>query len=360
MASEARFRQLAEGLDDVFWILSPVGDRFVYLSPAFETVFGVRAEDAYADPGVWMQQVHPEDRDRLARVRAGLHEGVAYDEIYRVVRPTGGVRWVRDRARPALDGQGMVQRVTGLVADVTDMIETQFELVAKSEALARSNAELEQFARVASHDLQEPLRMVASYTEILSDEYGDRLDDDGREFLEFARDGALRMRRMIRDLLDFSRVRADESRFSRVALAEVLERVLRDHAGLLSDFGARVEIHGALPEVDGDETMLERLFANLVANAAKYGGERPTIRIRADDTPSELRIAVEDDGEGIPPSALQRIFQPFQRLRPEDERRPGSGMGLAIARRIAECHGGRLGVESSVGLGSRFEVCLPR
>lgn len=359
MASESRFRRLAEGLDDVFWILSPVGDRFVYLSPAFSTVFGLPARAVYEAPERWTDGVHPEDRERVERVRAGLSEGIGYDEIYRVLRPDGSLRWVRDRARPMMDAQDSVYRVTGLATDVTDFIETQFELVAKSEALARSNVELEQFARVASHDLQEPLRTVAGFARLLAEHHVDQLDEAGRECVQLVRDGALRAQRLIRDLLEFSRVRADESRFGPVPLAGVMAAVLADHAALLEHFGAKVELPSQLPVVRGDASLLERLFGNLIGNAAKYGGETPIIRISVHETPSELRIKVEDDGPGIPGRALERIFDPFHRLHPEDTDRPGSGMGLAIARRIAECHGGRLGVESSVGLGSCFEVCIP-
>ena len=358
-ASEKRFRELVEGLDAVFWVLSPAGGKLVYLSPSFERIWGIPVEVAQSDPEAWLRAVHEEDRERLTGLRAQLAEGQGYDEIYRLVRADGQVRWVRDRARPAFDDTGDLQRVTGLVADVTDLIETQFELVSKSEALARSNAELEQFARVASHDLQEPLRMVSSYCEIVSAEHGHRLDDEGRECLAFARDGALRMQRLIQDLLRFSKVKTDASRFGPVDLCSVADRAVHDLTALLDDYRATVDVLPSLPVVHGDQGLLERLVGNLVSNAAKHAGDGVRIRILAQQSSDEHRVVVEDDGIGIAPESLARIFEPFHRLRPEDDRRPGSGMGLAIARRIAELHGGRLTVESSVGVGSRFTLVLP-
>lgn len=360
VASEERFRQLAEHIDEVFWVLSLVGDRLIYVSPAFERTWGRPAREVYADPEVWLHGVHPEDRERVraARRRGGLLEG--YSELYRVIRPDGSIRWIRDRGFPVRDPQGDVYRIAGVAADVTELEETSAALVERTRELARSNEELERFAHVASHDLQEPLRMVASYTEILSTEHAASLDAEGRECLELARDGALRMQRLIRDLLAYSRVRSKRLEARPVDLVAVVDRVLRDLSVLLSENEAEVVLVPPIPVVHGDEGLLERLVANLVSNAAKFRGDRPaSIRIAGGSRRDSDVFIVEDRGMGIPPEHLERVFRPFDRLAAQGSY-PGTGMGLAIARRIAELHGGRLSVASEVGRGSRFELELPR
>jgi PAS domain S-box-containing protein len=359
VASEERFRQLVSHIDEAFWVLSLVGQRIIYVSPAFERIWGRSVQEVYADPEVWARAVHPEDRDRVVRARAAFDGDGVYDETYRVVRPDGAVRWVRDRGFPVHDPRGEVYRIAGVAADVTELHETQDALLARTEALAQSNAELEKFAYVASHDLQEPLRMVASYTEILSSEYGAQLDADGRAFLGFARDGAVRMQRLIKDLLAFSRVRAHKLDPRPVDLLSVVDRVLRDLSVLLEETGADVEIVPPLPMLEGDEGLLERLLTNLVSNAAKFGGDAAAwIRVSGWRDAAEAALEIEDAGPGIPQDQVDRAFLPFQRLAAQGDV-PGTGMGLAIARRIAQLHGGTLTYAPRREGGSRFTLRLP-
>src|SRR5713101_5227276 len=196
--------------------------------------------------------------------------------------------------------------------------------------LERSNKELEQFAYVASHDLQEPLRMVSSYTELLERRYGDKLDDKGRTFINFAVDGAVRMQRLINDLLEFSRVSTRGKPMQPVDVNRVL----------------------------ADETQLVQLLQNLVGNAIKFrGGERPLVHVSAQPGGTECVFAVRDNGIGIAPEYFERIFVIFQRLHARGEY-PGTGIGLAVCRRIVERHGGRIWVESAPGQGSTFFFAL--
>ncbi|PYP71979.1 MAG: hypothetical protein DMD41_10620 [Gemmatimonadetes bacterium] len=224
--------------------------------------------------------------------------------------------------------------------------------------LERSNKELEQFAYVASHDLQEPLRMVSSYTELLERRYGDKLDDKGRTFINFAVDGAVRMQRLINDLLEFSRVSTRGKPMQPVDVNRVLGAVRANLSVAIREAGALVT-NEALPSVVADETQLVQLLQNLVGNAIKFrGGERPLVHVSAQPGATECVFAVRDNGIGIAPEYFERIFVIFQRLHARGEY-PGTGIGLAVCRRIVERHGGRIWVESAPGQGSTFYFALP-
>ena len=225
--------------------------------------------------------------------------------------------------------------------------------------LERSNKELEQFAYVASHDLQEPLRMVSSYTELLERRYRDKLDDKGRTFINFAVDGAVRMQRLINDLLEFSRVSTRGKPMQPVDVNRVLGAVRANLSVAIREAGALVT-NDELPTVVADETQLVQLLQNLVGNAIKFrGGERPLVHVSAQPGATECVFAVRDNGIGIAPEYFERIFVIFQRLHARGEY-PGTGIGLAVCRRIVERHGGRIWVESAPGQGSTFYFALPK
>ena len=246
------------------------------------------------------------------------------------------------------------------VSEQSDRLEEALrELDLSNAELKRSNEELELFAYVASHDLQEPLRMVASYTQLLARRYADKLDDDAREFIQFAVDGATRMQALIDALLEYSRVGTTKREAAAVDLREVVSNVLSDLRLSVSETGATVTV-GDLPVVDGDRAQLTQLFQNLIANAVKFRGtERPVIDITCSAQIQEWVIQVADQGIGIEPRYQQRIFQIFQRLHTREEY-PGTGIGLAVCRRIVERHGGKIWVESEPGQGSTFYFTLPK
>ncbi|MCA9647928.1 MAG: PAS domain S-box protein, partial [Myxococcales bacterium] len=211
--------------------------------------------------------------------------------------------------------------------------------------LKRSNQELEQFAYVASHDLQEPLRMVASYTELLARRYQGKLDEKADQYIHFASDGARRMQALIVDLLEFSRVETEGKPLQPVRTQDVVEEVLESLAVSIRETRAEVSV-GELPEVQGDAGQLRQVFQNLIVNALKFAkdGEPPRIRIAAKRKPRFWEFEVTDQGIGIPPQHAERIFKMFQRLHSRDAY-PGSGIGLAITRRIIERHQGRIWLE---------------
>ena len=224
--------------------------------------------------------------------------------------------------------------------------------------LAASNADLEQFAYVASHDLQEPLRMVASYTTLLAEDLGDSLNDTARRHLDFARDGAVRMHRLVHDLLEYSRAsRADEDR-QRVDCDRLVERATEDlHEAIVA--AEATVTHDPLPTVRGMPTGLRQLFTNLVGNAVKFRGDQPVqVHVGVARDGPMWRFSVADTGIGIEPAQTERIFEVFKRLHTRGSY-PGTGIGLAICKKVVEHHGGRIWVDSQPGVGATFRFTLP-
>jgi signal transduction histidine kinase len=224
--------------------------------------------------------------------------------------------------------------------------------------LERSNKELEQFAYVASHDLQEPLRMVSSYTQLLARRYQDQLDQDAHEFISYAVDGAERMQRLINDLLTYSRVGTRGKPFRKTDCQQVVQETLANLQTAIEETKATVT-HDPLPTVIADASQLVQVFQNLVSNAIKFHSQAPpAIHIGAQRQDGEWVFSIRDNGIGIEPQYHERIFVIFQRLHPGDEY-PGTGIGLALCKRIVERHGGRILVESDLGEGATFYFTIP-
>lgn len=225
--------------------------------------------------------------------------------------------------------------------------------------LSSSNRDLEQFAYIASHDLQEPLRMVANYVQLLERRYKDKLDQDAKDFIYYASDGAVRMQKLIDSLLEYSRLHSRQKQFKTVNLDRVLQRVLRDLEKRILESGAKITA-GPLPGIFGDEVQLGQVFQNLISNALKFKGEDPPkIQIASEEFPDHWKITVRDNGIGIEPEYQEKIFKIFQRLHSRAEY-PGTGIGLAVFKRIIERHGGTSGVVSEAGKGSSFWFTLPK
>jgi two-component system CheB/CheR fusion protein len=257
------------------------------------------------------------------------------------------------------DDLSLMQAVTDLVAVAMSRMQTTQALRLTAEELARSNRELAQFAYVASHDLQEPLRMVSGFVSLLQARYGDRLDEKGAEFIDRALEGTARMRRLIDDLLEYGRVDRRERAGAPVAVRDALDDALANLAAGIGESGADV-VAGELPTLIGDRARLAAVLQNLIANAITYRrpGVAPRVRVGARRRGEDWVFSVTDNGIGIPPEQFHRIFLIFQRLHNRDAY-PGTGLGLAIVKKIVEADGGRVWVESRVGEGSSFHFSLP-
>lgn len=227
----------------------------------------------------------------------------------------------------------------------------------RTAELQRSNEDLQQFAYIASHDLQEPLRMVASFTQLLSHRYHGKLDQEADEYIQFAVDGAQRMQKLIGDLLSYARLETGDRVFSPVNMNQVVAEAEENLRHSIQECGAEIQVE-PLPWVLGDRTKLAQLCQNLLANAIKYRGDQPPrIRVRADRQGRQARFSVEDNGIGIEPEYHEQIFTMFKRLHGPEQQ--GTGIGLAVCKRIVLRHGGEIGVESAEGRGATFWFTLP-
>jgi light-regulated signal transduction histidine kinase (bacteriophytochrome) len=268
------------------------------------------------------------------------------------------VSTVHDASGRLLYGIAQVQDITERKRAEEGLAQVAAQLEQRAIELERSNADLQQFAYVASHDLSEPLRMVSSYVQLLERRYGDKLDSDAHEFIDFAVDGVNRMQRLIDDLLAYSRVGTSEYRFERVDTAALVEDTLGGMRATVADSGA-VVTHEGLPTITGDPGQLRQLFQNLIGNGIKFVEDGPPrIEVSAERQGRYWRFCVADNGIGIDPRHADRIFAVFKRLHGR-ESYPGSGIGLSICKRIVERHNGRIWVEQNEGGGSRFCFTIP-
>ena len=326
------------------------------VNPATTALLGYREDELIGQP---IARVFAQDPSSASWIDEIVQQGAIKD-----VEKT--YRTKEDRDVPVLfsgsvmrDEAGAVQGVVCVAQDITERKRTEEQLRKTAAELARSNSELEQFAYVASHDLQEPLRKVSSYTELLARRYQGRLDANADRFIAYAVDGVARMRALIDDLLTYSRVGRGDLAVEPVALAPLMAQTLIDLEAAIHDSGAVVTYDPA-PTVMANPSQLHQVLQNLIGNAIKFHGPAPPPRIHVSATRQghEWVCAVRDNGIGLEPQYAERIFVIFQRLHTRAEY-PGTGIGLAICKKIAERHGGRIWVESQVGQGATFYVALP-
>jgi chemotaxis family two-component system sensor kinase Cph1 len=278
----------------------------------------------------------------------------------------GEIHYVSVSGHPVFDAGGAFRGYRGVGKDITRrkrdegaLRDAHDELELRARDLTRSNEELQQFAYVASHDLQEPLRMVSSYTQLLERRYRDKLDGDAKEFMEFIVDGAARMKQLIEDLLAYSRVGTRGRDFSEVDSGTALAKALGNLRAAQQASGA-VVTHDAMPTVLADGSQLTQMFQNLIGNAMKFRAtEAPHVHVGAETREHVWVFTVRDNGIGLDPQYADRIFMMFQRLHNKTEY-PGTGIGLAICKKIVDRHGGRIWVDSKPGEGSTFGFTLPR
>ncbi len=359
-AAEARFRELLESAPDAMVITERNG-AIVMVNRMTEQLFGYRRDELI---GKGVEILIP---GRFHESHAGYVRQYANDPT---PRPMGS-RGVDLRARRKDGSEFFVEislspmqshgklLLNSAVRDITERKQFEQALEEQAKVLERSNAELEQFAYVASHDLQEPLRMVASYVQLLARRYKDRLDQDADEFIGFAVDGASRMQDLINDLLAYSRVTRITKPFESTDCEAVLHAVLVNLQWTAEENHARIT-HDPLPTLMADESQLVQLFQNCISNAIKFHhpGIQPHVHVGAQRQGDEWILSFCDNGIGIEPQYFERIFSVFQRLHGHGSY-PGTGIGLAICKKIVEHHNGRVWVESEPGNGTTFYFAFP-
>lgn len=331
----------------------------VFVSNYSQTMLGYTPEEWLNEPDFMRKVIHPDDWDSLVeQAKAIFKSGKPGTLEFRFIARDGREVCVE---APTIFMQNEVDQVIGvcgLFMDVSARKEAEAILAKSAVDLKRSNDELKQFAYVASHDLQEPLRMVGSYLQLIERRYNDSLDSDGREFIAYAVDGANRMKSLLNDLLTYSRVETREQDFTQVNFQKTFHDACKLLEMTISDTGAVITCD-LLPKVKGDEDLLRQLFQNLLSNCLKYRGEQPPkIHIGLKRKDKEWLFSVQDNGIGIEEQYLDRIFVIFQKLHPRGQY-PGTGIGLAICKKVVERHGGRIWAESKVGHGSTFYFTLP-
>ena len=366
-ASERRYRSLFD--------LSHDGVVFVGLdgpveeaNPAYLDMLGYELDELV---GVTYQQLTP---PRWAAMEADivaeqlLSRGYTDEYEKEYIRKGGSVFPVAVRAILVRDETGAPVRIMGIVRDITEQKQAKEALERHARDLARSNEELEQFAYVASHDLQEPLRKIRAFGALLADEKRESLDDEGQQYIDFMTDAAARMQTLVSDLLALSRVTTAAHPFEDLSLAEVFDTVLSDLSVALQEADGQVEV-AATPTIEADRTQMEQLFRNLIGNALKFHRPgvppRVTVEVAAQAQPIDAvpgpahAIVVTDNGIGFESSQGSKLFQPFKRLHARHQYE-GAGIGLAICEKIVLRHHGRITASGTPGAGATFTVTLPR
>jgi PAS domain S-box-containing protein len=356
--SEAKYRGLLEAAPDAMVVVNPEGE-IVLLNLQAEKQFGYHRDELL---GQKVKNIIPEGfaerliADALRSAEDALAQQIGTGIELIGLRKDGSEFPIEIMLSPLESAEGVL--VTAAIRDITARKKAEAHLLRKMDELNRSNEELGHFASIASHDLQEPLRMVTSYTQLLSKRYKGKLDSDADEFIAFAVDGANRMQRLIQDLLAYSRAGTKAMELLDASSEKALQHALINLRGAIADSGALVT-HDPLPAVLADERQLSQLFQNLVGNAIKYQSSGvPRVHISAaKDGAKKWSFSVQDNGMGIDPQYFERIFGMFQRLHKREEF-AGTGIGLAICKRIVERHGGIISVESQPGQGSIFRFAL--
>ncbi|TQV70066.1 ATP-binding protein [Denitrobaculum tricleocarpae] len=358
MESEKRYRELYDNSPVMLHSIGKDG-KLISVSEFWLRKMGYTREEVLGRSSTDFLTEQSREYAKAEVIPRFIREGEITDVEYQFVKKDGEVFDALMSAiqEPAV-GDG-TSRSFAVVTDVTKQKQSETALAQTVSELERSNRDLQQFAYVASHDLQEPLRMVASYCDLLKLRFAEKLGDDGREFIDFAVDGARRMQGLINDLLKYSRAGNHEYQTTAVDLEEVVDSVRRDLSALIDERGVEIQCSD-LPTIWGDSGQIRLVFQNLIHNAIKFNDATdPRIDIAAELEGGHWKISIDDNGIGIDPQHADRIFDVFNRLHTREEY-SGTGIGLAIVKRVIERHNGQIALTTKAGKGTRFTFTLPR
>jgi PAS domain S-box-containing protein len=356
--SKEYYQRLLETVRAIPWELDPADWHFTYIGPQVTRLLGFRVGNGCGCKE-WADKIHPEDRPMvLEALRDASASGHDQDFVHRILAADGSIVWMHTIVA-SLSHDAAPRLLNGFTVDITAARLAEVALARRAKELARSNKDLEDFAYVASHDLQEPLRMVSSYADLLAERYRGRLDAGADEFIGFIIDGVTRMRSLIGDLLVYARVGTSGRGFVPVNSQAALDWALENLRASILESGATVS-QGALPVVRADASQLAQLLQNLIGNSIKFRGPAPpSVHVSAEESGVEWTFSVADKGIGIDPQYSSTIFGLFQRLHTTQEY-GGTGVGLTICKKIVERHGGRIWVDSQKGNGATFRFTIPK
>ncbi len=330
-----------------------------FISGYVEKLLGYSPEEWEKDSDFWQKITHPDDRESaIKQARDIFYSGRPGAMQFRCIAKDGRTVHIEAQSSMLKDKDDKYLGFCGVMTDITERKQHEESLMKYAQELTRSNEELSQFAYVASHDLQEPLRMVTSYLQMIEQRYKDKLDADGIEFINYSVDGAARMKVLINDLLAYSRLDRARTPFQQVDMDTSLLMAIH-HLQLTIDDTKATITHDPMPEITANDSHMIQLMQNLIGNALKFHSEAaPQIHVGCKREGDDWLFSVRDNGIGIEAEYLERIFVIFQRLHPR-ERYPGTGIGLAICKKIVETHDGRIWAESQPGIGTTFYFTIP-
>ena len=355
--SEKRFRLLIEDVKDyAIFLIDPQGIVMSWNKGA-ENIHGYAASEIIGEHfSIFYTKEEVEKGEPEQNLEMATKNGRLESEGWRI-KKSGKLFWVEVSFTALYDSNNVIKGFSKVTKDNTVRKVAEDALKEKRQELARSNSELEQFAYVASHDLQEPLRMETSYVQLISKRYKGKLDQDADEFIAFAVDGSNRMRVLINSLLEYSRVNREKP-FEPIDLNVLLEDI-NQNSNQIAGTGV-VITWGKLPVISGDPVLIGQLFQNLISNAIKFKSDKPPeINIECETNETEYSFEIQDNGIGIQKEYSEKIFVIFQRLHSK-EKYPGTGIGLAICKKIVERHGGKIWVESEPDKGSVFHFTIKK
>lgn len=370
LLSNERYNLVSRATHDSIWDLNILTNTTIRTGDGFKTLFGYENGSANDPEYHWSKLIHPEDIGQVIesqRLVFNNTDEYYWEQQYRFLKSDGNYAFVYDKGYIIRDRAGNAIRMIGAMQDITlqkenesNLIKLNESLLSKSEELAESNAELEQFAYVASHDMQEPLRMVTSFLLLLEKKYNHTIDDTGKKYIHFAVDGAKRMRQIIMDLLEFSRVGQNYIEPKELNLHKLIEDIQSLYKKQIEEKQA-VILLGNLPVIIASESPIRQVFQNLISNALKYARQETPVRIQIDaiDLNDYWQFSVADNGIGISGEYYDKIFVIFQRLH-NLEQFSGTGIGLAVTKKTIEKLGGKIWVQSTEGQGSTFYFTIKK
>jgi PAS domain S-box-containing protein len=369
-SSNQNYDMVAQATNDAIWDWNVETNEITRTGRGLETLFGYDREEASTETNFWHSRIHPEDlTDFSKRQAAAMNDPskLYWEDEYRFLRKDGKYAYVFDKGYIIRNSEGRAIRLIGATRDVTDrkesealLLELNNRLKQRADELAASNIELERFAYIASHDMQEPLRMITSFLQLFKKKYEAQIDETAEQYINFAVDGADRMKKLIMDLLEYSRVGSNKDDLAEIDTKTLLQEVVNVFVRRIDEMKATIIVDPLPPTVTANKTQLFQLFQNLIGNALKYHtGESPVVHVQGVEEENQIVFSVRDNGIGIKPIFFEKIFVLFQRLHHKNEY-SGTGIGLAICKKIVERHGGRIWVESEPGKGSCFYFTISK